>query len=781
MPESCTLCDLPTPDPPVTDSAVEGTFCCPGCLEVYRLLGDLDPEAARTVHARMNGTDAEAAVPDGAAESFLRVQGMHCTTCEAFLETVAQHAEGVYRAEASYASDMIKVHHDPSCLPEDELPDLLSRSGYTAHPVTDTDAPDTEHQNTVARLLIGGFFAMMVMVWYVIFLYPVYYGAEGLLDLSGSDGRYGIANIWALSTFVLGFVGWPILRGAAVSLRVLKPNMDLLVALAAVSAYLYSSGAFLLGQTDVYFDVTVVIIMVVSLGNYYEGRIKRRAADLLTSLTREQVDDARRLTGDGPETISLDALQPGDHVLVRAGERIPVDGTVVDGTAAVNEALLTGEALPVTRRPGDEVIGGATVTEHALTIEVGDDAQSTLDRLVRMMWAIQSAQPGPQRLADRIAQIFVPGVLVLAVFAAGWHAWSGAGVTPALLTGLTVLIVSCPCALGLATPLAIASGVREALKRHVVIRDISVFERARAVETLAFDKTGTLTTGTMQLLDADDEVLSRARAVEQFSSHPVARAIAEAPGANGQEHTVADFRSHPRGVAARVDGARVLVGHPGWLEAEGFVVPNHLQQRAREAQQHARIPVAVGWDGAARGLLIVGDTLRPDWTQVLDRLRAEGHSIVILTGDSEAAAERLRRTDAVDQVFAEVRPEAKSAIIRRLRTRGPVAMVGDGSNDAPALAEADLGIAFGPTALAADAADVVVTDSHLARVPAVFGLASAAHRRTRQNLGWAFLYNIIAVPLAIAGALNPLFAAIAMASSSLLVVANSSRPMAAKR
>lgn len=777
----CTLCDLPPPDPPITDSDVDGTFCCRGCLEVARLLDDLDADEADAVRAQLAERDAtETPVPDDAASIFLQMDGMHCATCESFIETIARRADGVYAAEASYASDLVRVQYDADRLDASALCNLLTRGGYRAR-TRDDAADDTDAQNTVARLLIGGFLGMMVMIWYIVFLYPVYFGAEGLMDLTGSDGSYAFSNIWLFTTFVLGFTGWPILRGAYVSLRVMQPNMDLLVALAAVSAYLYSTGAMLMGQIDVYFDVTVVIILAVSIGTYYEGLIKRRATGLLSDLTREHVDEARRLDDDGPHPVPLAALQPGDRVLVRAGERIPVDGTVIEGTAAVDESLLTGEALPVTRRPGDDVIGGAVVTEHALTVEVGEAVESTLDRLVQLMWSIQSKRPGVQRLVDRIAAVFVPLVLVLATGTVAWQLLGGAPFAPALLTGLAVLIVSCPCALGLATPLAIASGLREALHRRIVVRDVSVFERAPAIHTLAFDKTGTLTTGTMQLLDtvASAEAVARARAVEQHATHPVAQAIVDGAIQNG--HRVTRFRSHARGVEADVDGTRVLVGHPDWLHAEGWTVDEAYHQRAREAQANAQVPVAVGWDGAARGLLVVGDELRPDWHDVLNRLRRTDRQIVVLTGDSQAAADRLRAQGAFDEVFAEVRPEAKTEIIRQLRTRGPIAMVGDGSNDAPALAEADLGIAFGPTALAADSADVVVTDSELRRVPQVFALARQTRRRIRQNLGWAFLYNVIAIPLAVAGAINPLFAALAMATSSLLVVINSSRGMNVSR
>ncbi len=775
--QPCTLCDLPTPDPPITEDDVDGVFCCPGCLEVYRLLGDLDEEQAAQVRDRISGDETPLdALPDDAAEAFLNVSGMHCSTCEAFIETIAEQSDAIYHAEASYASDMVKLHYDPERFTEADLPNLVSHAGYTAGPIG--EGADDDEGETIVRLLFGGFFAMLAMMGYVLFLYPHYYGAEGLIDITDAGGTYAFGNIWVFTSIVLGLTGYPILRSAWVSLRVLQPNMDLLVALAAVSAYLYSTGAILAGQTDLYFDVTIVIIMAVSIGNFYERRIKQRATGLLSELTRSQIDSARRCVNGTTETVAVDELQPGDHVVVKAGERVPIDGTIVEGAAAIDESLLTGESLPVDKTPGDPVIGGSVVTDNALVVEVGDEAQSTLDRLVSLMWDIQAARPGAQRLADRIAAVFVPGVLVLAAGTVALRLILGAPFTSALLTGLAVLIVSCPCALGLATPLAIASGLREALQRGIVIKDTSVFEHAQEAHTLAFDKTGTLTTATMRLLtpDAPAEVLQRARAVEALSTHPVAQAITNgAPVAATPAAT--QFRSSARGAEAMIDGSRVLVGHPDWFRDEGWVVPDDLIADADAAEREARVPVFVGWDGAARGLLIVGDELRSDWEAVLDRLRAPDREIVVITGDSEAAADRLRASSAIDRVFAEVRPEAKSEIIRRLRSQGPVAMIGDGSNDAPALAVADLGIAFGPTALAADSADVVILDDRLEHVPTVFQLARLTRRRIRQNLGWAFLYNGIAIPLALAGALNPLFAALAMATSSVLVVSNSARAM----
>ena len=775
--ERCTLCDLPTPDPPIPAEEGDATFCCAGCREVYRTLDDLDEAAAADVRQRVGGDGASGPpVPEDADEAFLHVDGMHCTACEAFLETMAEQDEGVHRAEASYASEMVRLRYDADTTPAEALPDLLTRAGYTAS----LDRPDAEAaSDTAARLIFGGFFTMMVMVWYIVFLYPVYTGGEGLVALEGEFARYALGNVWLATTVVMGITGWPLFRSAGVSLRVLRPNMDLLVTLAASSAYLYSTGALLLGRTEVYFDVAVVIIFVVSLGRWVEGNVKDRAAGLLADLTREQVDTARRVNSDGtPESVAVDDLTAGDRVRVRQGERIPVDGVVATGTATVDESLLTGEARPVTKAPGDEVIGGSVVQSDGVEVTVGADSQSTLDRLVRLMWEIQASTPGTQQVADRLASIFVPLVLVLGLGAVGVQLAMGATVPAAVLTGLTVLIVSCPCALGLATPLAVAAGTRAGLERHVVVKHAAAFEQAADLDVVAFDKTGTLTTGQMRVTETTgaERAVRVARAVEQWASHPVAQAIvASGPVA---DVSVLDVESRPRGIGATVAGTRVFVGHPAAYRGQGGTLSAELSAAAEAAVEAAQVPVVVGWEGQARALLAVGDSVRPEADAVLDQLRATDVRLAVCTGDHEAAAAPLRADPRIDEVFADVRPEAKRMLLRQWTAEhGGVAMVGDGSNDAPALADADLGIAFGPTALAADSADVVILDDDLSHVPEVLALAQATRRRIRQNLGWAFGYNAVAIPLAIAGALNPLAAALAMAASSLLVVGNSARSL----
>ncbi|MGB9953178.1 heavy metal translocating P-type ATPase [Haloarcula marismortui] len=767
----CTLCDLPV-DTPVTDDAVEGTFCCRGCLEVARTLDD---PATETRDAADTGPDPDDA--DGET-AFLSVDGMHCATCETFLEARATDHDGIVAAAASYPTGTMKLTYDADALTESDLTDAVAGTGYGASlQATETD----DEYELEGRLIVGGFFGMMTMLWYILFLYPAYLGVDSsllLFDPSGQAGAYLLWNMAVMTGVVVGYTGWPLLRGAYVSLRAGRPNMDLLVAMAAVTAFLYSVVAVILGHTEVYFDVATVIVMAVSVGDYYQDRVRRRALDRLTEFTTQRADSARRRADGDHEEVAVGDLDPGDEVVVRSGERVPVDGTVVEGTAAVDESLVTGESLAVRKTAGDEVIGGSLVTQGGVVARVGPDAESTVDRLTNLLWEVQSTHGGVQRLVDRIAAVFVPLVVVLAVLATGGHLVTGATLTDAMLTGLAVLVVSCPCALGLATPLATAAGIRRALDGGTVVTGDAVFETATDADVVAFDKTGTLTTGEMELLErADDRAMARAAAVEQFADHPVAEAVTDAVPV--PDAAVSAFEQHPgQGVSATVDGDRVVVGTRALLEDLGFEVPSGLRSRCERATENGRVPALVGWDGTARDVLVAGDRLRANWESVVSTL-ARDRDVVVITGDRPEAAAPFDRHDGVDEVFAGVPPEAKAEVVERLQSRGTVAMVGDGSNDAPALAAADVGIAMASgTSLAADAADAVVTTDDLRAVPDVFAVTAATRTRVRQNLAWAFCYNAVALPLALLGVLNPLFAALAMTASSLLVVGNSTRTLA---
>ena len=832
----CTLCELPTDGVDATDD--EGNaFCCPGCRDVYAALGDVDVDAdavrerRRAAEGGEANADDDPDVPADHEATFLEVDGMHCATCEAFIETVATRTEGVSAASASYVTDTVRIDHDPGGVSTDDLSEAVSGLGYSAYPRDDAFARRQADNMATARLAAGVLVGMAVMLQYIVIIYPTYFAFpfynERTLEylnqaMSSSSGTYFFIVIAVLTTVVLFFTGKPILRGAYVSAKTRSPNMDLLVAIAAVSAYVYSTLAVIFVESpSIYYDVTVAIIVIVTVGNSYEDSIKKRATELLSDLTAVQVDSARRLTAEGDaageanaaetEEVAIDALDPGDRLLVRAGERVPVDGEAVAGDAAVDESVVTGESMPVRKTAGDEVVGGSVVADGSLTVAVGPDASSSLDRVAELVWDLQSGNHGVQKLADRLATVFVPVVLAVAIVAAAANLALGNGVTEAMLVGLTVLIVSCPCALGLATPLAVAAGIRDALERSIVVFDDTVFERVRDATTVVFDKTGTLTTGEMEVIsaDVDDDLLRLAAALEERSAHPVGRAIAaarasasEGPSALAGEDGASDgtavadggvatagddagetlaverFESHARGVSGTVDGREVVVGHPALFDERGWTVPDAIRETVAEARDVGRVPVAVGRDGAAEGVVVVGDELREGWAETVTALDDSGVDVVVLTGDDERAATVFSEHDAISSVFAGVPPEGKAETIERLKASGLTVMVGDGTNDAPALAAADLGIALGGgTAMAADAADVAIVDDDLGSVATVFELSRAAGRRVKGNIGWAFLYNAVAIPLAVTGLLNPLFAAVAMGASSLLVVTNSSRAL----
>lgn len=778
--KSCTLCGLPVPDPPITDEETEGVFCCEGCLRVHQLLEELDEEQAQkireeTIRRRHEEWEAEEP-PESCEETFLKVDGMHCATCESFIESMSRRKQGIYKSEASYASEMVKVYYDPQRLKKEELPQLMSRMGYKAHPM-DRETED-EELNTVARLMIGGFFTIFGLLIYILFLYPVYINGHGIVPLGPEEFHYIIGNVFVMTTLVLFYTGFPILRGAWVSISVLKPNMDLLIAIAAVSAYLFSTGSMLMGETEVYFDVSMAIIMVVSLGNFYESKIKRNKNSLLGRLMGNRIKTARLRRNGRTSEVQLQELKPGDQILVKAGERIPMDGKIIEGRGVVNEALITGESLPVSKKEGDMVISGTILTQNALVVEIGDKVESTLEKMIRLMWNIQASRSGRQRLVDRISAYFVPTVLILSVITFLYHFLVGGTFTSSILSALAVLIVSCPCALGLATPLAVASGLRDALRRNIIFKTGEVFEEDSTVDIIALDKTGTLTTGQMELLDEGEnaEALGYARAIEQYSSHPLAKAIADHPATDS--YTVKDLKTHSLGISGRINGMEIYIGQPEWLQKKKYDLSDSFGQKIQQARRNGYMPAAVAWKGKVRSILVVGDQIRREAETFVASLKKQGKKVAIITGDKKEAARPIEEKLNPDYLFTGARPESKTEIITKLKNFGSVAMVGDGSNDALALAEADLGIAFGDlTAIAAESSQIVIPGHDLHLIGQAFEAMKQTKSRIRQNLGWAFLYNITTIPLAIAGLINPLFAALAMAGSSLLVVGNSSRKM----
>lgn len=832
--DRCRLCGTPRPEPDA-ESAPDG-FCSAGCRDVAAEFGttddsdgsamDTDPERSTDPQTdpQPTATAPGDERPDGTVRTFFRIDGMHSATCEAFLEAVAEGRDGVLEAEASYVTETIRVDHDPDRIATDALADALSTLGYTAYLREDASADDetggTRRSREMTglrkrrsedmlemRYVVGVVFGSFLLLPFVAVLYPMFltsftdWGAiehfEGAF--TGFSGPLYLPLFLFMTGAIVYLTGGPLLRGAYVSLKLRRPTTDLLAALTVLSAYVFSVLVSALGRADLYFDLTIVVASVVMGATYYEATVKRRATDRLTDLTVSQVDTARLYADDGSTTeLPVADLESGDRVLVREGERIPVDGTLSEGECAVDEAVVTGESLPVSKTAGDDVVGGSVVTTDAAVVDVGERTTSSIERLTRVVWNVQSADHGVTHRADEFAATLVPVVIAAAVVVGAGVFLTGASGLTASLAALTTLMVASPWALGFATPYSVAASLQEALERGIVVFDETVFERLRAVDIVVFDKTGTLTTGEMTVREADapDDLLAAAAALEQRAAHPAAAAIAEAFGggdgaidADGTARTdggsavpgelpVREFHTHATGVEGIVDGRTVLVGHPDLFRDRGWTVASDLEATIDRAREAGRLPVVVGRDGAAEGIVIVGDEPREAWDETVAALDEDGVDVVVLTGDDGTAADVFDRHPGVDHVFAGVSPDGKTAAVERMQAEARVAMVGDGTNDAPALAAADLGISLGSgTALAADAADVAIVDDDLAAVERAFALARAARARLRQNLGLAFVYNAIAVPAAALGVVNPLVTTVAVVAGTLLIVGNAERSL----
>lgn len=802
--DRCFHCGLPARGAAACQGAVDGhthRFCCSSCLTVCQAIHEA---GLAGFYERVQRREAEIAPPPdmpvdidqydldevqqefvtchggSRREAMLLIEGIHCAACIWLIENALHALTGIELAEVNLARQRLRIVWDDSRQSLSAIMRRLAAVGYAALPYNQEMAEgqiQRYNRRVLFRMGFAAFGALNIM-WISIALYA---GA-----FSGISSEYQSFFHWvsfAIATPVLLYSGGPFLTGAWRGIRQMKLTMDLPIAIGAVATYGYSLWQMLHGYTQVYFDTVVVFLCVILIGRYLETLARRNATSASLRLMELQPRMATRLIGQSEERVAVRKLHVNERVLVRAGERIPVDGEVLDGASHVDESLLTGEPMPIAKQKGDEVVAGAVNMDAPLMIRVRQTGNATtLAQIIHLVEKAQESKARVQRLADRIVPWFVAVTLMLSLLTFAF--WYQQDMDTALLAAAAVLIITCPCALGLATPMAIAVSSGLGASEGVLIRNAEALERLSDINHVVFDKTGTLTEGRMKVVsfrsmrdDMDDiSLLQLAASLERHSPHPLARAICELAESQGLTNQPVETLEviMGQGVGGCVGGHQVWLGNLRLMKEKRVAFIDTYEEESRRIQQGMGIAVWLAVDGQVVGMIHLQDRLREGAAEVVEHLRKKGIGMTLLTGDSRQAAEAIRQQLGEMAIVTDVSPAEKAEAVQQLSQQGKkVLMVGDGVNDAPALALADIAIAMGSGAdLSMQSSDVVLMGSDICKVLYAIELGRQTLETVRQNLQISLLYNMLLVPAAMGAFVTPVFAAIAMPVSSLLVIGN---------